>query len=427
MAESIPWVVAAFDKASDDSRMKPILIAISVVLVLAFAPGQSYAADTYVSPSGTGTACTQAAPCSILTGGSEADADSAIILAPGNYGSPSDPIDDRIYTTAPNASYVGRPDATLYIDSVSTVSSITMYSGQSFLGQGTRIVSSDDVGVTVYGSAHIDRLNVRTTQPGGVACLFANEGMVSGGEIVNSLCVADGFGSAGIYLKATRNEESVQVLGTTAISLGNGGVGIGVENTGAGGGGTGYSEVAVYLSIASAPYGYDLEAGFDTDGNDACLRTYDSAATSIRPNGCGVSEDNPLRGGPGFAPGDPDFHLDATSPLVNTLGSLSYSIPEVDLEGRSRNIANPEPGAYEFPDPTPPKTCRVPRLRGLKLAQARKLLRRANCSPGRVTRKKVSRRNKVGRVLRQSPRAGSEFKSGTKVRITIGRRASSRG
>ncbi|MDQ2980776.1 MAG: PASTA domain-containing protein [Actinomycetota bacterium] len=62
--------------------------------------------------------------------------------------------------------------------------------------------------------------------------------------------------------------------------------------------------------------------------------------------------------------------------------------------------------------------CVVPRLKGKQLAAAKKLLRRAHCRLGKVTRKQVLR-GKTGRVLSQKPKAGTRKPAGFKVRVVL--------
>jgi hypothetical protein len=71
------------------------------------------------------------------------------------------------------------------------------------------------------------------------------------------------------------------------------------------------------------------------------------------------------------------------------------------------------------PPPPPPARCRVPRVIGFRLGQARQRIRRANCSVGRV-RRAHSRR--VGRVIGQSPRPGAVRRGGFPLRLVVGRR-----
>jgi tol-pal system beta propeller repeat protein TolB len=71
------------------------------------------------------------------------------------------------------------------------------------------------------------------------------------------------------------------------------------------------------------------------------------------------------------------------------------------------------------PPPPPPAACFVPRVVGLRLAPARQRISRAGCTVGRI-RKKHSKR--IGRVLAQSPRAGTKLVHGGRVNLVVGRR-----
>jgi beta-lactam-binding protein with PASTA domain len=63
----------------------------------------------------------------------------------------------------------------------------------------------------------------------------------------------------------------------------------------------------------------------------------------------------------------------------------------------------------------------VPKLRGLKLKQAKKRLHAAHCQVGKVSRKR-SKRTLAGRVVSSRPRARAVRPSGTRVALVIGRR-----
>jgi hypothetical protein len=67
--------------------------------------------------------------------------------------------------------------------------------------------------------------------------------------------------------------------------------------------------------------------------------------------------------------------------------------------------------------------CVVPRVRGKKLAAARRAIRRANCRVGRVRRARSQRPS--GRVLAQKPRPGKRLPLGTKVNLVVSRGPSS--
>src|SRR5438874_169044 len=73
-------------------------------------------------------------------------------------------------------------------------------------------------------------------------------------------------------------------------------------------------------------------------------------------------------------------------------------------------------------NPPPPPRCAVPRVVGLRLATARKRITKANCRVGKVRRAHVRTKRRVGRVIAQSPRAGTRHVAGTKVNLLVGRR-----
>jgi PASTA domain-containing protein len=67
-----------------------------------------------------------------------------------------------------------------------------------------------------------------------------------------------------------------------------------------------------------------------------------------------------------------------------------------------------------------PAPCKVPDVRGRKLAKARSALVRANCRVGRVGHS-FSHRVKKGRVISQKPAAGSRLRAGTRVNLVVSR------
>ena len=73
------------------------------------------------------------------------------------------------------------------------------------------------------------------------------------------------------------------------------------------------------------------------------------------------------------------------------------------------------------PPPPQPASCVVPRVIGLRLATARQRIAKAHCKVGRV-RHRLAAPRRVGRVLAQSPRAGTRRAAGTKVNLVVGRR-----
>jgi hypothetical protein len=69
-----------------------------------------------------------------------------------------------------------------------------------------------------------------------------------------------------------------------------------------------------------------------------------------------------------------------------------------------------------------PKQCVVPKLRGVPVAFARRLLKAAGCALGRVTKKRARKRRQFGKVMSQKPKPGRTLAAGAKVNVTLGRR-----
>jgi hypothetical protein len=72
------------------------------------------------------------------------------------------------------------------------------------------------------------------------------------------------------------------------------------------------------------------------------------------------------------------------------------------------------------PDAAPTATCVVPRLKGRTLASAKRLLTRAGCRLGKVSKRRSSHRR--GTVLTQSKAPGRKVLRGTRVAVTLARR-----
>jgi GH25 family lysozyme M1 (1,4-beta-N-acetylmuramidase) len=95
-----------------------------------------------------------------------------------------------------------------------------------------------------------------------------------------------------------------------------------------------------------------------------------------------------------------------------------------DLVGLANGTQPPAPQPPPVPPPPPPPPppaviCRVPRVIGMRLANARARIRGAHCSPGRVRRVRAKR---PGRVFGQKPRAGSRRPLGARVSLQVARK-----
>jgi hypothetical protein len=113
-----------------------------------------------------------------------------------------------------------------------------------------------------------------------------------------------------------------------------------------------------------------------------------------------------------LAPGTYEYFSDSEPREIHETFTVSASAPPLP----------PPPPPQPQPQPQPPtatRICRVPRVVGLRLVRARTAIRRANCSVGRV--RGVRSRAVRGRVVRQSPRAGTRLRRGARVTLVISR------
>jgi hypothetical protein len=67
-----------------------------------------------------------------------------------------------------------------------------------------------------------------------------------------------------------------------------------------------------------------------------------------------------------------------------------------------------------------PPPCKVPRVLGLSLANAKARIARANCKAGKLIRRASTRKQK-GKVVAQRPKPGTKLKNGGAVNLTLGK------
>ncbi len=109
--------------------------------------------------------------------------------------------------------------------------------------------------------------------------------------------------------------------------------------------------------------------------------------------------------------------------------SSIHTIVAADLKSRLRVVVTASNGAGSASaasgltrSASRKQLCVVPRVRGKKVAVARRVIRRAKCRVGRVRRARSLR--PTGRVIAQTPRAGKRLPLGTKVNLVVSRGAS---
>jgi len=119
----------------------------------------------------------------------------------------------------------------------------------------------------------------------------------------------------------------------------------------------------------------------------------------------------------------------ATLPFEVEDGGMAYvalagheGVYMIQGEGGTEFTRYGEPRPAIPPAVTPPAattpSCVVPKLRGSGLKGAKKALRRADCKPGKVTRR-YSGKVKKGKVVRTRPRSGKILPAGSKVKLIV--------
>jgi hypothetical protein len=131
----------------------------------------------------------------------------------------------------------------------------------------------------------------------------------------------------------------------------------------------------------------------------------------------------------------------------NTLGLMHDDTGQIEDLGGNTFSGNAADGQFTItPPPAPPvvqtvtvttpapppvtntvtvtrTVCAVPSMTGLTLSRARAALALGHCATGKVVQRATSVRSRIGRVIAQSVKAGTQTGEGTKVSLQIGRKA----
>lgn len=123
--------------------------------------------------------------------------------------------------------------------------------------------------------------------------------------------------------------------------------------------------------------------------------------------------------------------LDAAKVVTDILGlqpatSYSYRIVAENAAGTSTGATHTLTTPTASSSGTPSKGrarkagCRVPRVRGKTVKAAKRAIRRSRCKVGKIKRNR-SKSVRRGRVVSQSPKAGTRRPKGAKVKMTVRR------
>lgn len=132
-----------------------------------------------------------------------------------------------------------------------------------------------------------------------------------------------------------------------------------------------------------------------------CAQTYDA------DTGTGLIGDTNVNG---------SFSVQATT-TQQRAGNYVVCLWLATSSNDTAPVAGPQPVPFTVAAPPPPP-CVVPGVTRKSLATAKRRIRAAHCSAGRVTRRH-SRSVRRGAVIRSTPKAGTQLASGAAVRLVV--------
>jgi len=310
---------------------------LGVILAAAtITPTASAAAQRYASPTGTGTDCTAAKPCSIINAVENASTGDEVIVKPGDY-----PLTETLFPPAQTTIHgvAGQPRPRLlfgpqgqrevYLQHGATLRYVEVHQAAAMRA--------------LYASAStVDQVIATGTEPGWQTA------EIDGGTISNSIVVASGTNARAIQTSAYgfSSNSSSAYRNVTAIATGSGGVAIEAEAST-----TATATAQLVNVIARSPSGLSLLASTDSSGAQAKITythtNYGSAdhvgsQTQLVSGGSNPQEDpafvNAAAGDFRQAPGAYTIDAGLDDPINGA----------VDADGDPRRIGTTDIGADEF-------------------------------------------------------------------------------
>jgi hypothetical protein len=316
---------------------------VAIVVALVGAVGLTTAASAvtapprYAGPHGSGTACTKAAPCDIVTAINDAPGGAAVVIEPGTYGSATAPITDEL-SDANGALAIsgatGSPSPVIYASAATNA--IDLEHGSS-LGHIDLVTAAADTGVLIIGG-RADDIIVRSSATMFGACSIL-------GTITDSVCATTAANAYAVFVEST-DDTTTTLRGVTAEATGAGGVGL-LDAAAS-------SAVVTVDATNSIIHGTTTDVIADTEFNARATVTLshsDYVTTQASANATGpaaVNGDNSdIKAAPRFVnPTAGDFRERAGSPTINR----GVADPTgTDVAGNPRTLGSaPDIGAYEF-------------------------------------------------------------------------------
>jgi hypothetical protein len=156
------------------------------------------------------------------------------------------------------------------------------------------------------------------------------------------------------------------------------------------------------------------------------LESVDAGYTCVRESGDSITcsaDGRPQDGGTAFPPST-TLQLASDACWAGPAGSADVwaapdpaGAPDVSLPIRAADCAA-DPGQQPVQDAK--ESCKVPNVKAMTLARARRALKAGDCARGRV-KYAYSSKIKTGRVISQSQRPGKTLKAGARVNLVVSR------
>jgi len=308
------------------------------------------AGPRYAAPTGSGTACTSAAPCAIVTAINQAPAGAEVVLKPGTYSTGTTNLVNG--QTAINVHGIAGQPRPVITSSANYGLMLTGNGAQ--LADLTIIHSGSIYGLNVFASGvQIDRVLVRSS--GAIACTAGISGLARDLACINT--AAGGIGLDDSWGNNGRTRLTLTLRNVTAVATGASSYGIRADASG----------VNTNLAISGRnviAYGTkadvrSTETPINDPSSESAVTLRYSNFNAIEEAGGGnvsdVGTSTNQTAAPLFADGY--GHQARNSPTIDT-GTWDLSVGDYDFEGEPRkNGDGVDIGADEWwPDTTPPNT-----------------------------------------------------------------------
>lgn len=318
------------------ARITVAVVGFASVLAVQPAAGAG-TATRYASPNGTGTACTAAAPCDIVTAVNDATGGS-VLLEPGSYwSSPGEPLATSLVDNGNQLVIHGVPGKPLPLVHSSAGNDAFNFTGNSTLSRAAVDYSGFAAAIGGVGSA--DHVRAFATSQNAQACHLL-------GDLRDSLCVATADDGTALELDA-QTTGNAHVTGVTAVAPAQGGVAL-LQTTPSNTAFTVYATNDILRGSGFDVYQYDpptaAETVFLSHSDSATTGTGGGGAASVLDDGGNTSV------APAFVdPAHGNYREAANSVTIDAGDSTSVNAGETDLAGLPRSVgAAPDMGAYEF-------------------------------------------------------------------------------